>query len=152
MKKVYTLCYVCEPSRILLGMKKVRFGKGKWNGFGGHVEEGESIEVAARRELTEECGLVAKDLVKLGVAQFLYADEDAGEKEVHIFRTDSFDGDLVESDEMTPKWFSLDEIPYHAMWPSDKYWFPLLLAKKQFTTRVVFDEKFSIVEATATEL
>ena len=38
-------------------MKKRGFGKGKWNGFGGKVEEGECIEDSAVRELEEECGL-----------------------------------------------------------------------------------------------
>jgi 8-oxo-dGTP diphosphatase/2-hydroxy-dATP diphosphatase len=38
-------------------MKKRGFGKGKWNGFGGKVEEGECIEDSAIRELEEECGL-----------------------------------------------------------------------------------------------
>ena len=37
-------------------MKKRGFGEGKWNGFGGKVEEGETILQAALRELKEECG------------------------------------------------------------------------------------------------
>ena len=42
---------------VLLGMKKRGFGVGKWNGFGGKVQEGESIRDCARRETLEECGL-----------------------------------------------------------------------------------------------
>lgn len=34
---------------VLLGMKKRGFGAGKWNGFGGKVQPGETIEEAARR-------------------------------------------------------------------------------------------------------
>lgn len=45
------------PWRILLGLKKRGFGAGKWNGFGGKVEKGETIEAAALRELEEESGL-----------------------------------------------------------------------------------------------
>lgn len=37
---------------ILLGMKKRGFGKGKWNGFGGKVQNGETmLECAKRHEV-----------------------------------------------------------------------------------------------------
>ncbi|CAN0403706.1 unnamed protein product, partial [Ectocarpus sp. 8 AP-2014] len=48
-----------DANEILLGMKKRGFGEGKWNGFGGKVESGESVEEAAKRELMEEAGLTA---------------------------------------------------------------------------------------------
>ena len=47
--KLLTLVIVNEPGRVLLGMKKRGFGAGKWNGFGGKVETGETIEDGARR-------------------------------------------------------------------------------------------------------
>eukprot|EP00729_Bicosta_minor_P028396 gene28396-12164_t len=49
-----------ETSRILLGMKKRGFGAGKWNGFGGKVEVGETIVEGAVREMQEESGLVVQ--------------------------------------------------------------------------------------------
>ena len=33
--------------KMLLGMKKVRFGRGKYNGFGGKADAGESMRAAA---------------------------------------------------------------------------------------------------------
>ena len=47
--KLYTLVFVHTSSKILLGMKKRGFGVGRWNGFGGKVHVGESIEAAASR-------------------------------------------------------------------------------------------------------
>ena len=47
--KLLTLVLVVQPGRVLLGMKKRGFGEGKWNGFGGKVQSGETIEEAARR-------------------------------------------------------------------------------------------------------
>ena len=41
-------------------MKKRGFGVGKWNGFGGKVEAGETVVEAAAREVTEECGYSVK--------------------------------------------------------------------------------------------
>lgn len=47
--KLYTLTFVTEAHRVLLGMKKRGFGAGRWNGFGGKVDPDESIEAAAKR-------------------------------------------------------------------------------------------------------
>ena len=48
-KKQFTLVFVLDESRILLGLKKRGFGCGRWNGFGGKVEAGETIAEAAKR-------------------------------------------------------------------------------------------------------
>jgi hypothetical protein len=48
-------------SSVLLGLKKRGFGAGKWNGFGGKVEQGESIRTAAIREMKEEAGIESVD-------------------------------------------------------------------------------------------
>jgi 8-oxo-dGTP pyrophosphatase MutT (NUDIX family) len=50
---------------ILLGLKKKGLGSGRWNGFGGKVESGESVEGAARREVKEETGIGVHDLAKM---------------------------------------------------------------------------------------
>ena len=70
MIKILTLCVIYNNEKILLGMKKNGFGQGRWNGFGGKVEEGESVEDAARRELFEEAGFRAGDLKKRGLLNF----------------------------------------------------------------------------------
>ena len=41
-------------TRLLLGLKKRGFGQGKWNGFGGKLDEGETPRQAAIREMKEE--------------------------------------------------------------------------------------------------
>ncbi len=62
MKKLLTLCIIYQYPKVLLGMKKRGFGAGRFNGFGGKVENGESIEEAAKREVVEEVGLNVKSL------------------------------------------------------------------------------------------
>ena len=47
--KILTLVLIREPARVLLGMKKRGFGQGRWNGFGGKVEKGETILQGAIR-------------------------------------------------------------------------------------------------------
>ncbi len=50
-KKVLTLCLLHTDTHVLLGKKKRGFGAGKWNGFGGKVEAGESADSRLGREL-----------------------------------------------------------------------------------------------------
>ncbi|MCX6719056.1 MAG: NUDIX domain-containing protein [Candidatus Taylorbacteria bacterium] len=75
IKKQMTLCIVYQPSRVLLGMKKMGFGKGRWNGFGGKVEAGETIEDAAKREVLEEAGIKVDHLEKMGVIDFEFKEK-----------------------------------------------------------------------------
>ncbi|XP_031422324.1 7,8-dihydro-8-oxoguanine triphosphatase isoform X1 [Clupea harengus] len=143
--KLLTLVLVVQPGRVLLGMKKRGFGAGKWNGFGGKVEHGETIEQAARRELLEESGLTVDTLDKLGNIKF----EFIGETElldVHIFRADSFHGEPTESDEMRPQWFDCDKIPFSQMWADDILWFPMMFQKKKFLGYFKFQGHDLIVE------
>ena len=47
--KLLTLLFVLKPGKVLLGYKKRGFGAERWNGFGGKVQQGETIEEAAKR-------------------------------------------------------------------------------------------------------
>lgn len=47
--KIMTLMFVLDSGRVLLGMKKRGFGVGRWNGFGGKVQAGETVEEGAIR-------------------------------------------------------------------------------------------------------
>lgn len=47
--KILTLAFVIDGKRVLLGYKKRGFGKSWWNGFGGKVHQGESVEDGAKR-------------------------------------------------------------------------------------------------------
>lgn len=138
MKKTLTLCMVIKNNKILLGMKKRGFGVGRWNGFGGKIEEGETIEQGAHRELEEEIGIKALDMQKVGILDFSF-ENDSKILEVHIFKITDFIGEPVESEEMKPDWFSFENIPFEQMWSDDKYWFPYLLNNKLFKGTFLFD-------------
>ncbi|MDP2837864.1 MAG: 8-oxo-dGTP diphosphatase [Candidatus Moranbacteria bacterium] len=140
MKKVLTLCLAVQDGRILLGMKKRGFGTGRWNGFGGKVEERETIEEAAKRETKEECGIVITDMEKVGIHEFEFASKRGEILEVHVFRIKNFSGEPEETEEMRPQWFTTDAIPYDEMWPDDIHWIPVFLAGKKFRTKFLLGE------------
>lgn len=144
MKKLLTLCVVHKDGQVLLGMKKRGFGAGKWNGFGGKLQEGESIEAAAKREVLEEAGIKVTNFEKVGLLTFEFLGNPEM-LEVHVFRASEFSGDPVEGEEMRPQWFTVSNIPYAEMWPDDKYWIPLLLAGSKFKGIFVFGEGDKII-------
>ncbi|XP_070218912.1 oxidized purine nucleoside triphosphate hydrolase isoform X1 [Bos mutus] len=217
--RLYTLVLVLQPQRVLLGMKKRGFGAGRWNGFGGKVHEGETIEDGAKRsgvgrergpeeddpksiprdqvqrrleswlvsaggqgclpssgkeargacglmrsseqgrperdllgrELQEESGLTVDALHKVGQITFEFVG-DPELMDVHVFCTDRVQGTPVESDEMRPQWFRLDQIPFGDMWPDDSYWFPLLLQRKKFRGYFRFQGQDTILDYTLHEV
>jgi 8-oxo-dGTP diphosphatase/2-hydroxy-dATP diphosphatase len=133
-------------------MKKCGFGQGKWNGFGGKVEEGETIEEATVREMREEAGVGIRKMNRSGIIEFEYQGNNPEIMEVHIFRVREFEGIPTESEEMKPKWFHVDEIPFEEMWPDDKHWIPLFLQGKKFRGKFFFDKTDNIVEYKLSEV
>lgn len=127
--------------QILLGLKKQEhaksFGVGKWNGFGGKLEPGETVEQAAFRELKEECGLTANSLEQVAVLNYL---DDYG-MICHVFVTEDFEGEPVETGEMTPKWFSKNDLPWGQMWDDDIFWLPAVLRGKKLRADFHFAAK-----------
>lgn len=150
-KKVLTLCLLHTDTHVLLGKKKRGFGVGRWNGFGGKVEKGETIEGGARREFREEAGVEVLFLEKAGLIEFEFKGNPEI-LEVHIFRAREHMGQPTESEEMKPKWFPFDEIPYSEMWPDDIHWIPLFLAEKKFQGRILFGEEDKILSMDLNEV
>lgn len=138
-----TVAIIYQHPRILLGMKKKKFGEGKYNGFGGGLENGETLEEAVIREVMEEAGIKVMHPEKIGRILFQF---DGNEQDhiVHFFRIMDFVGNPTETEEMKPEWFDIENIPYEKMWEDDKYWLPLLLKGKKFEGTFYFDKNFKL--------
>lgn len=127
-----TLVYPIDQknNRILLGLKKVRIGEGTHVGFGGRVEPGETIFHSAVRELEEESSLIANESALSLQGRLLIRNkkyQDLGRLEIPIFTLNSWVGVPVDSSEIAPQWFDLQEIPWNSMRESERYWLPAVL-------------------------
>ncbi len=126
MKKPMTLLFLHDQDRVLLAMKKRGVGVGKWNGVGGKVEAGETIEQAMIRECQEEIGVTP--LAYRQVAEFDFDfPGDGYQAYVYVYLAKSWVGEPTESEEMSPQWFTPVNIPYEQMWSDDKLWLPRIL-------------------------
>ena len=65
-----TLCLLKRDNKILLAMKKRGFGKGKYNGIGGKIENNETPEQAMIRETQEEINVTPIKYEKVGIVEF----------------------------------------------------------------------------------
>lgn len=132
-----TLLFVIEGDRILLIEKKRGLGAGKVNGPGGRIEPGEAPKDAAMREIEEELRVRAEGVEEHGLLRFQFVD---GYKlHCHVFRAERCVGTPTETDEAVPLWTTIDAIPFERMWADDALWLPLLVARKRFSGRFVFD-------------
>jgi len=141
-----------KVSHICLAMKKRSFGKGRWNGVGGKVMEGETIIDAMRRETKEEIAVSVSDVSKVAELTFTFPSNQAWDQVVHVYTARTWEGEPTESEEMAPAWFALADIPYTNMWPDDIFWLPLvlqgLLVRAQFTfgeNDVILEKNVAIV-------
>ncbi len=104
------LCFVYAGDDVLLlhGAPDKKIWPGKYNGLGGHIERGESVQAAAAREILEESGLRVEQLRLRGVVTV-----DTGEPAgigLFVYTARALSRETVASDEGTLEWVPLAEV------------------------------------------
>jgi len=138
------LCFLIKKDeKILLAFKKKGFGAGKWNGVGGKLDSKKDKDIfeVAIREMEEEIGIKVKDIEKMAILNFSYpylTNSEEREWQTHVFFAKDWQGEPKESEEMKPRWFKFDEIPFNKMWPDDKFWLPKVLAGEKVKADFIF--------------
>lgn len=124
--------YVLSPDRerVLLVRREKQpddVHHGKHLSLGGHVERGEDVATAARREAFEESGLSVTDLVLRGTIFWTGFGPQRRDHLCFVFRGDAFTGDqLVDNDEGPLTWAPVADLASVPMWESDHLWLPMV--------------------------
>jgi 8-oxo-dGTP diphosphatase len=140
-EKNCTLLFLRKDDQILLAMKKRGFGSDRYNGIGGNIEPGETIEQALVRECQEEINVTPTKFHKVAEHDFTQKESDKPWRMyVHAYICTEWEGEPSETDEMAPEWFNIAEIPYENMWQDDILWLPMVLEGKSLFGQFTFDE------------
>lgn len=127
-----------EFRQVLMGKHQRGPGKGRWNGFGGKFELGETATHCAVRELKVEVGLIAKeeDLSKVAIIQFWFAGVHTFT--CHVFTLREWEGEVTDSEEMKDCRFYFTRKLPKPMWPADHEWLDLAFDGKKICAKVEY--------------
>ncbi len=120
------LTYIEKDNKYLMlyrNKKENDLNEGKWIGIGGHIEKGETPDMAMIREVKEETGL---DVISYKYRGLVHFASDDYQEVMYLYTVDSFKGELIECDEGTLEFIPKDNILSLNMWEGDKYFLNLI--------------------------
>ncbi len=141
--KLATLCYLQRSGQTLMLLRNKKnkdVHKGKWNGLGGKLMQGETPEECAVREIKEESGYNAKRIRLKGMIVFPKFD---GKEDwyVFVFTCSNFTGKSIDSPEGTLGWIDNDKLLQLKLWEGDYIFLPWLQQKEFFSAKFVYEKK-----------
>ncbi len=140
--KIGTLCYVKKDGKTLMLhriKKEDDIHKGKWNGLGGKLENGESPEECVVREVKEESGLGIKNPILKGILTFP-AFDGIEDWYVFVFVAVEFEGNLIDSPEGRLEWVDDDKLSELNLWEGDKIFLEWLKKDRCFSGKFIYKE------------
>ena len=112
-----------RPPRAALIARHDRQGHLVWSLPKGHLEDGETPEDAAVREVLEETGIHGSIVASLGTIDFWFmADDRRIHKTVHHYVLEALDDELSDADAEVAEvaWVPLDEVASRLRYPDER--------------------------------
>jgi 8-oxo-dGTP diphosphatase len=142
-----TLGYVMSPdgTAVLLIHRNTRLDDihyGKYNGLGGKIDSGEDVVSGMQREIREEAGIAAEELVLRGTISWPGFGKNDEDWFGFIFRIDRWSGTpFAGNHEGALEWAPLTRLPELNMWESDRLWLPMVFDRSPRTVHGVMPYK-----------
>src|SRR6185436_5019406 len=99
-----TLGFLVREEKVLLALKTKKIGQGCWNGYGGGIDDQETLLQSMVRELKEEAKVevLEKNIQKVAVVDFHNTKSDGGvfSCRVHVYLVHEWKGEPQPTDEM----------------------------------------------------
>ena len=116
------MCYLFNKDEMLMifrNKKEVDINKGKWIGVGGHIEKGETPDMAMSREFFEETNAHLENFKKVAKVTFLFKEDI---EIMHVYVSEAYTGEIdYNCNEGTLDWIKISELDNIPMWEGDKY-------------------------------
>jgi len=141
--KLGTLIYLKRNNQTLMlhrVKKKQDIHEGKWNGLGGKVENGESPEECAIREVKEESGFDIVNPQLKGIMTFPKFDG-VDDWYVYIFTATQISGDQIESPEGNLSWIDDEKVVDLPMWEGDYIFLDWVDKGRFFSAKFIYRNK-----------
>ncbi len=137
------LCYLIRDNSYLMlkrNKKKNDMNENKYIGVGGHIEKGETIYDACKREVLEETGYIINSLNYHGKVLFINNDF---EEMMYLFTSDDFSGTEIICDEGELFWIPINQIESLNLWEGDKIFLPKLKNNEEINIKLIYNnDKF----------
>lgn len=108
-----------------------------------------------KQKIFTNCFLIKKEngaiikvclaMKKKGIINFTLRIEDKN-VQMHAFLVYEWEREPVETEEMKPQWFKIQDVPYNQMWKSDSEWLPMMLDGKKFLATYTYEREGGKVE------